>query len=450
MAKIQIKNALIQPFMFIGEYGMEWSISMSIQDLIDNYGKKDGGKISSFTFLGNYTFFDVLENTPLGVQLHKIVDAYKMGKNLPAITLDYNVNAMNIMRLDDSCDICFVDLDFELSSKYYDLKKQADDAFQKWREIIKEAERVKEAEKQLTFGEDFLQTALEINEALERIAKNPKQQQPTKLEKTEAHQDGFFTYQGENTVLKHISTMVNDGEYLNLPKEKWNKNLYSKVKKILLNYGFEYCVGNKFKHENLDQAIDSLIECDGEDPKQVYQFFATPETLADEIIQYAIDILGEMPSEALEPSAGDGALIKALQRKGFTGVVDVYESWGLNINKLQQISNTNIVGKDFLTCSKKYDLIVANPPFSNKQDVLHITKMISCLNVGGVLVSICSDTCFQGKKGEEFAKLLSQHVAVVYDVPSGAFNESGTNIATKIIALKKTGQITTFGQTTLF
>lgn len=58
---------------------------------------------------------------------------------------------------------------------------------------------------------------------------------------------------------------------------------------------------------------------------------------------------------------------------------------------------------------------------------------------GGVLVSVLSPSPFwrTDRKSADFRDWLSEVCAEVFDVPEGAFKESGTMIRTKIIKARK-------------
>ena len=92
----------------------------------------------------------------------------------------------------------------------------------------------------------------------------------------------------------------------------------------------------------------------------------------------------------LEPSAGRGALIKAINKVLPDKIVDCYEIMELNKTFLNKIPTANLIGSDFLrfNITNLYDKIIANPPFRNNQDIDHIRKMFSCLKEGGNIVPL--------------------------------------------------------------
>ena len=96
----------------------------------------------------------------------------------------------------------------------------------------------------------------------------------------------------------------------------------------------------------------------------------TPDEVAEEVARIGIDADPSEPMRVLEPSAGDGAFLRALVKRGvneewITAVdVDVEATAALEAS----FGDVNIVQSDFLEFSLKsdagkYSLIVGNPPF---------------------------------------------------------------------------------------
>lgn len=183
--------------------------------------------------------------------------------------------------------------------------------------------------------------------------------------------------------------------------------------------------------------IESLLNSESnKETKKDLQFFPTPNELADYLVQLAEVAHGH---EVLEPSAGRGAICSAIRRKSLANI-SVYEISDVNLDYLYKIGFIRILGKDFLKADdKKFDRIIANPPFSKNQDIDHILKMYDKLADGGVLVSIASShwTFGKEKKCQEFRRFLELTRAEIEDIKSGTFKESGTMIGAKIIIIRK-------------
>lgn len=68
--------------------------------------------------------------------------------------------------------------------------------------------------------------------------------------------------------------------------------------------------------------------------------------------------------------------------------------------------------------------------------VLHAFDL---MNEGGILVSVVSESPFfrSDKKAVEFREFLEEHNAEVYKLDAGAFHESGTEILTRLVKIRK-------------
>lgn len=164
--------------------------------------------------------------------------------------------------------------------------------------------------------------------------------------------------------------------------------------------------------------------------KKMYQFYGTPQSIADEMAYYLKPQKGD---KVLEPSAGQGALIQAIHEYERNVVVDCYELMPSNREVLKQLPNVNILGADFMEADNagEYDLIIMNPPFAKNQDIDHFRKAFSLLKKGGALCAILSMhwTFAKEKKCEEFRQWIEEIEAVeLRPIERGEFKESGTNV----------------------
>lgn len=236
-------------------------------------------------------------------------------------------------------------------------------------------------------------------------------------------------------LIDSISKMIVNGNRLELPDEQF-KN-YPAVKKCLL------AAGGKYKKCGFDfpesaEDIKSRL-CGGEaiDDKKKFQFFATPDALAEQLVELAEISSGD---RVLEPSAGQGAILNLV--KEITSNLGVIELMPQNCKALER-QGYDVIEDDFLNVTLNdigtFDKIVANPPFTKNQDVDHILHMFKFLNDGGKLVSVASKSWTFGsqKKQVAFREWLDDIGAIVTEIPAGAFKESGTNISSVIIEIEK-------------
>lgn len=174
--------------------------------------------------------------------------------------------------------------------------------------------------------------------------------------------------------------------------------------------------------------------------KKEFQFFATPDSLCDELVEHA-NISSY--NSFLEPSAGRGAIINAIHRVCPEVVVDCCELMEINQSFLTELPNTNFICDDFLNLKnvseKKYDRIIANPPFYKNQDIDHVEQMLQHLSEGGRLVTVMSKHWQNStnKKETAFRKRLDDLGADIINIDAGAFKESGTQIATCVVIIDK-------------
>ncbi|MGV8136465.1 MAG: N-6 DNA methylase [Mangrovibacterium sp.] len=243
-----------------------------------------------------------------------------------------------------------------------------------------------------------------------------------------------------------LSQCAVDGLIVKLPAGQLDRNDYLEVKKALELIGGKWKGGKVSGFVFKEDPSDYLSQlCQGEkiNLKKEFQFFGTPDALADRLVELA-EI--EPEHSVLEPSAGQGSLINAIHRVYPDMFVDCYELMYLNRSFLEKLPYTNILGSDFIKEEKEiiYDRIIANPPFSKNQDIQHVAEMYSRLADGGRVVSIMSNHWrhASGKKEEAFKKFTEDLGADVYDIEEGAFRESGTNISACIVVIDKKEETT--------
>ena len=117
---------------------------------------------------------------------------------------------------------------------------------------------------------------------------------------------------------------------LRLPSEQLDRPVYEQVKAQLEAVGGKWKSGKTSgfvfpETTDANDVLSHLIEGkDYQQEKKDFQFYATPAAVADEVAKH----LGAIPDNVkiLEPSAGQGALIKAVQRINGNVNFDVYEA----------------------------------------------------------------------------------------------------------------------------
>ncbi len=245
-----------------------------------------------------------------------------------------------------------------------------------------------------------------------------------------------------NTKEEVLQKCVVEGNIVRLPNEDLDRKLYLEVAKSLNLIGGVWKSG-KIKgfvfNEDPTDLLDEISQGNKKNLKKEFQFFETPAPLADRLVELAE--IKETDS-ILEPSAGQGAIMKAIDRVIPSIKIDYFELMSVNRKILEKL-NLSIfdIGEDFLEFSKKdvYDKIIANPPFSKNQDITHVKHMYECLKTGGRLVSITSAhwKLSTNKKESDFRNWLLEVNATEYDIEKGSFKESGTLVGGYILVIDK-------------
>ena len=231
-----------------------------------------------------------------------------------------------------------------------------------------------------------------------------------------------------------------EGLIVKLPPIQLERKLYQEVAKSLELIGGKWkggkILGFVFSTDPTD-LLSEIVNGEKRNLKKEFQFFATPAKLADHMV-YLADL--SQHDTILEPSAGQGAIIKAINR-ACDVTPDCYELMEVNRAVLSKSGlRFNLIGDDFFKhTGTHYTKIIANPPFTKNQDIDHIMEMYNILKRGGRLVSIASESWATGsqKKQIEFRTWLENVGAEVTDIEKGTFKESGTMVGAKLITIDK-------------
>ncbi len=220
------------------------------------------------------------------------------------------------------------------------------------------------------------------------------------------------------------------GNNLFLPPTQLERKLYVSVNKALEALGGKWVRKEKSHafQEDPAEAIEQLLQtgeyvCE----KKEFQFFETPEWLAKKMVTLANIQPGD---RALEPSAGRGAIAR------FMPGCSCIE---LNPKHYQELAGAgySMVGDDFLTFNDPtYDIIVMNPPFSNQQDIDHVTHAFNLARLRVVAIASASVLFRTNRKTEEFRDLVNRY-GTIEPLPDGAFKEAGTMVRTCLVQMEQ-------------
>lgn len=243
---------------------------------------------------------------------------------------------------------------------------------------------------------------------------------------------------GVEEVLKHCSF---ENNILRLPDVQLNPKSYAEVKKWIMEAGGKWN-GGKVQGFTFDfdatRVAGILMSGKRCNLKQDFNFFSTPPELAE----WLVSLSDVSPDHAvLEPSAGTGAIIRAIHKACPDITVDAFELMPENRQTLEKMEGVSLVGEDFTQgVPRIYDRIFANPPFSQNQDIRHVRMMYDSLNPdSGEMCVITSRHWVNASEKEcrEFRDWLHEVSAETHEIPNGAFDESGTNVATIAIVIRR-------------
>ncbi len=239
-----------------------------------------------------------------------------------------------------------------------------------------------------------------------------------------------------NEVLDVLKKSRCEGSQLHLPGQL-PRDLYVKTAKVIELLGGKWnrsLCAHVFEGDCSERVDEAVIAGEVTDFKRLYQFYETPPELARRMVAMADVHEGH---RVLEPSAGRGAILKALPQN--VGRVAVE----LNGAMVDLIALTQRVHYgDFLQCNGElgtFDRIIANPPFRDGQDVDHVRHMHHLLKPGGVIITVMSPAWQyrSDRKYAEFRTWLERLDHDVEDLPEGTFKTSGTNVRALLVTIRK-------------
>lgn len=164
-------------------------------------------------------------------------------------------------------------------------------------------------------------------------------------------------------------------------------------------------------------------------------WFPTPDTIVADMIALA-DL--EPGMEVLEPSAGEGAIARAVTDAGCA--VDCIE---VNAKRAGMIYGAgyarSVTMADFLVLPQRpvYDRVLMNPPFADKADIAHVAHALGFLRPGGLLISVMSNgVMFRGDRATAGFREMTEDAGGSFGpLPDGAFKESGTDVRTVLAVI---------------
>ncbi len=202
------------------------------------------------------------------------------------------------------------------------------------------------------------------------------------------------------------------------------RDLYLETDKVIKLIGGKWnrrLAAHIFEADCAERVDEAVIAGEVADFKKLYQFYETPPDLAHRMVAMAHVRAGD---RVLEPSAGRGAILKALPEGVDRTAVELNPAMA----ELHFHAHT-IHFRDFLGCNGElgaFDRVIANPPFRNGQDVGHVRHMHDLLKPGGIMVTTTSPA-WQYRTSRKHMEFRAWLGALDHDVevlPEGTFNSS--------------------------
>lgn len=174
------------------------------------------------------------------------------------------------------------------------------------------------------------------------------------------------------------------------------------------------------------------------------QFFPTPIEVAKRMAEATGVLEYSGTVRLLEPSAGQGGLLKCLP-KNILDNADTIEPSKENADVLRTLGLNpfEITFEEYYDTKKdktrEFTHILMNPPFSLGRDVSHVQMAYDLLMEGGVMAAVISENTlyYERQSNKDFVKWLEEKKAVIEPIPYGSFIDSGTSIDTVFILIKK-------------
>ena len=177
-------------------------------------------------------------------------------------------------------------------------------------------------------------------------------------------------------------------------------------------------------------------------------FYATPDSLAQRIVTGTHSGIAELEAGArvLEPSAGDGVLVRAVLAANPTVRVTAVEPDAGRAGTIGSDARVEIVESTFedfaATAPGRYAAVVMNPPFALPGQptvwIDHLHAAWNLLTPGGRLLAIVpSGYIFRtDRRHTTIRKLITEHGGHEA-LPPGAFTASGTQVNTVLLHARR-------------
>lgn len=165
------------------------------------------------------------------------------------------------------------------------------------------------------------------------------------------------------------------------------------------------------------------------------QYYPTPQKLVDGMLE-GLSLEGKA---VLEPSCGCGRILDGLRKRGANafGVEVDFARAAQARAKGHPVHHANFLET---VPTGEFDLVVMNPPFYGKHYAKHVRHAFDFLKPGGTLIAILPITAKEHGLLDDLIPKPKYHwdrCSAWSDLPVGSFSESGTNINTTVLRIRK-------------
>jgi SAM-dependent methyltransferase len=172
-------------------------------------------------------------------------------------------------------------------------------------------------------------------------------------------------------------------------------------------------------------------------------YFFSPQAVTDALLNAAG--LPDDPGPAfrvLDPSAGDGAILDALQARAPRATAQAVEI-NQRLREILDAKGYPLVGRDALAFhdADGFDRILMNPPFGRGGSLAmpHVRHAFSLVRPGGRLVAVVPESCFfrADRAHAAFRDWLYSLGGSDLSLPHDAFAPAGTSIQARLVVLDR-------------
>lgn len=224
------------------------------------------------------------------------------------------------------------------------------------------------------------------------------------------------------------------------------KDLLEKVNQLLAEYYGE--VLGEGANSAQTEAKKSFALRPMESHARNFGFFPTSAETAERVLSLGDITHIDEDATILEPSAGDGALIKAVLNAGARRAnITAVEIQHDLMSKLEALDIGRLMQANFLALDPadigQFDIVLMNPPFDRGRDTDHVLHAMKFVKPGGKLIAIMAASAEfrEDAKATEVRRVADVWSAIWHepfrDLPDRSFAHAGTNVNTLVLSIRK-------------